>query len=59
MIILKNDSLVKGTFFRNDGKIRYEYLYFEKDYFVMKDYTNKGKKIYVSKGEMWAWILLY
>ena len=56
--IFENDALVKGLFFKNDGKIRYKYLYFEKDSFVLKDYTNKGKKIHVSKETMLKWLQL-
>ena len=52
----EDDSLVKGIFFRDDGKIRYKYLYFEKDYFVMKDYTKKRKNIHVSTEEMMEWL---
>ena len=53
-----NDSLVKGIFFKQDGKIRYKYLYMEDDSFVVKDYTDKRKKMRVSKKEMMAWLKL-
>ena len=56
--VFENDSLVKGSFFKIDGKIRYKYLYFEKDSFVLKDYTNKRKKIHVSQETMLKWLQL-
>lgn len=53
-----NDSLVKGIFYKEDGKIRYKYLYMEDDSFVVKDYTDKRKKMRVSMEEMMAWLRL-
>ena len=53
-----DDSLVKGVFFKQDGKIRYKYLYMKDDSFVVKDYTDKHKKMHVSMEEMMAWLKL-
>ena len=54
----EDDSMVNGIFYKQDGKIRYRYLNKENDSFFVKDYTDRRKKIHVSKEEMMKWLRL-
>jgi len=53
-----DDSLVRATFYQQDGNIRYKYLYKRNDFYVIRDYTDKRKKMRVSTEEMKGWLRL-
>lgn len=56
--VFLNDLLVKGTFYKEDGKIRYKYLHMKNGAFVFKDYTDKRKKINITQEELSVWLHL-
>lgn len=56
--VFSNDSLVKGVFFKEDGRIRYKYMHMKNGMFVFKDFTDKRKKINITQEELSVWLRL-
>lgn len=56
--VFSNDSLVKGTFYREDGKKRYKFLHMKNGAFLFKDYTCKQKKAIITMEDLSIWLRL-